>query len=62
MIDTAAQKLHQDIAVAEEILSQTFEQPIRLEPGDPSGLNERPYIHRLKVSQRSSALPETVIL
>jgi hypothetical protein len=62
MINAAKQKLHGDVAIAEEILSQTFQQPIRLEPGDTSGLHERPYVHRLKVSQRSSAVPETVIL
>jgi hypothetical protein len=35
MTNTAEQKLREDIAAAEEILSQTVAQTIRLEPSDP---------------------------
>ena len=58
----ARQKLHDDMAIAETILSQAFKSQIRLELGEQSGLNERPYIHRLNMLHGSAQLPETVIM
>ena len=62
MEDEARQKLHDDMAIAETILSQAFKSQIRLELGEQSGLNERPYIHRLNMLHGSAQLPETVIM
>lgn len=62
MTHTTEHKLQEDIAASEDILSQAFEQTIQLEMGDPSGLSERAYVHRLNVVQSASDIPETIIL
>ena len=48
---TAEQKLVEDIAVAEKVLTRTFKDEIHLEVGQKEGLSERTHVHRLKVVQ-----------
>lgn len=62
MTNPTAQKLVGDIAVAEELLSQKWGTTLRLKAGDQSGLDDRSYVHRLRVTQRTPNMPETVIL
>lgn len=59
---TAGQTLHEDIAVAEEILSQRWSMSVRLEIGEQAELDQRSYVHRLPVSPSSPDIPATVIL
>ena len=62
MLKTAEQKLEDDIRVAEKILTETFGGKVHLESGEKEGLSGRTYVHRLKVVQGPSTVPQMLIM
>jgi len=62
MAETSAQKLEEDIAVAERVLTATLGHKIHLAIGERAGLSGRQHVHRLDVSQEPSEAPQTVIM
>ncbi len=62
MLKTAEQKLKEDIAVAEKILTKTLGNKVRLEVGEKEGLSGRTYVHRLKVVQGPPEVFQTLIM
>ena len=62
MVKTAEQKLVEDIAIAEQALTKTFENEIRLEVGEKEGLSERTHVHRLKVVRGPTTVPQFLIM
>lgn len=62
MVKTAAQKLEEDIAVAEKVLAKTFRDNVHLAFGEKEGLSGRTHVHRLEVVQGPPEVPQTLIM
>ena len=62
MEKTAEQKLTEDRAAAEKLLTDTYKQEVRLKSGAKEGLSERTHVHRLDVVAGPEAMPPALIL